>query len=106
MENWQCLGTILNDRKPKILFDTNVMGEFGTPHLNFSDPKLDFKYIWIKGVPSTPITKTLSLSNAGPLATTINLRIDPPFSCATEKLTLEGNNEKQTISIDFDPGMK
>ena len=94
IENWVCLGTILNDRKAKILFDTNVMGEFGTPHLSFSDPKLDFKYIWIKGVPSTPITKTLSLSNAGPLPTTINLRIDPPFSCPTEKLTLEGNDEK------------
>jgi len=81
------------------------MGEFGTPHLNFSDPKLDFKYIWVKGVASMPITKTLSLSNAGPLPTTVNLRIDPPFSCPTEKLTLE-NNEPQTISIDFDPGMK
>lgn len=105
MENWQCLGTIGGDRKPKILFDTNVMGEFGTPQLQFSDPKLEFKYIWVKGVHSQPITKSLSLSNAGALPTTVNLRIDPPFSCSTEKLTLE-NNEPQNINIDFDPGMK
>ena len=96
---------MLNERKPKILFETSVMGEFGTPHLGFSESKLDFKYIWVKGVASMPITKTLSLSNAGPLTTTVSLRIDPPFSCPTEKLTLE-NNTPQEISIDFDPGMK
>jgi len=52
-----------------------------------------------------PINKTLTLANASPLPTTITLRIDPPFSCATEKLTLT-NGEPETISIDFDPGMK
>lgn len=52
-----------------------------------------------------PITKTLSLANAGPLPTTVTLRIDPPFSCATERLTLT-NTEPEMISIDFDPGMK
>lgn len=96
---------MLNERKPKILFETEVKGEFGTPHLGFSESKLDFKYIWVKGVASMPITKTLDLSNAGPLPTTVSLRIDPPFSCPTEKMTLE-NNTPQTISIDFDPGMK
>ena len=37
--------------------------------------------------------------------TTVTLRIDPSFNCATEKLTLT-NGEPETISIDFDPGMK
>lgn len=65
-----------------------------------------------------PINKTLSLANAGPLPTTVTLRIDPPFSCATERLTLMPGEEivkgervslkrePETISIDFDPGMK
>ena len=37
-ENWQCLCTIGGDRKPKLAFNTNVIGEFGTPHLTFNEP--------------------------------------------------------------------
>ncbi len=33
-----------------------------------------------------PISKTLEIANGGPLPTAMNLLIDPPFSCATEKL--------------------
>lgn len=105
LENWQCQATIGGERKPKVAFDTNVTGEFITPSLSFSESRLNFKYLWEKGVASMPITKTLSLANAGPLPTTISLRIDPPFSCATERLTLT-NGEPETVSIDFDPGMK
>jgi hypothetical protein len=97
--------TIGGDRKPKVVFNTNVLEKFIAPSLNFNPPKLAFKYLWEKGVASMPINKTLTLSNAGPLPTTINLRIDPPFSCATERLTLTGQ-EPETINIDFDPGMK
>ena len=105
LENWQCQAAIGGERKPKVVFNTNVVGEFITPSLSFSEPRLYFKYLWEKGVASMPITRTLTLANAGPLPTTINLRIDPPFSCATERLTL-GNGEPETVSIDFDPGMK
>lgn len=52
-----------------------------------------------------PITKELSIKNMGPLATTINLKIDQPFSCPIEKLTLE-KDASDVIKIDFDPGMK
>mmetsp|Transcript_8825 Transcript_8825/g.8169 ORF Transcript_8825/g.8169 Transcript_8825/m.8169 type:complete len:356 (+) Transcript_8825:308-1375(+) len=52
-----------------------------------------------------PITKQLDISNAGPLPTTISLKIDQPFSCATEKLILASGKTEQ-IKIDFDPGMK
>ena len=52
-----------------------------------------------------PITKTLEITNGGPLPTAVNLKIDPPFSCATEKLTL-APSKAETIKIDFDPGMK
>jgi hydrocephalus-inducing protein len=105
LENWQCQATIGGERKPKLAFNTNVLGEFITPSLSFSEPKLFFKYLWEKGVASMPITRSLAISNAGPLATSLTLRIDPPFSCATEKLTL-AKGEQETISIDFDPGMK
>lgn len=105
VESWQCLAAIGGERKPKAVFNTNVTGEFITPSLNFSEPRLYFKYLWEKGVPSMPITRTLTIQNGGPLPTTINLRIDPPFSCATERLTL-ANGEPETVSIDFDPGMK
>lgn len=52
-----------------------------------------------------PITKELVIRNMGPLATTINLKIDQPFSCPIEKLTLE-KDKSDVIKIDFDPGMK
>ena len=52
-----------------------------------------------------PITKTLEITNSGPLPTSINLKIDPPFSCVTEKLTL-APKITEVIKIDFDPGMK
>jgi len=68
-------------------------------------PKLDFKYMWEKGVPAAPKTKELTIRNMGPLPTTINLKIDQPFSCTIEKLTLE-KDKSDTIKIDFDPGMK
>jgi hydrocephalus-inducing protein len=97
--------TVGGDRKPKTVYNTIVKGDFITPTLNFSDPKLFFKYLWEKGVVSMPITKPLDIKNAGPLPTTISLKIDPPFSCPTEKLTL-APDKTDTIKIDFDPGMK
>jgi hydrocephalus-inducing protein len=104
-ETWTCNVTVGGDRKPKTVYNTSVVGEFITPGLNFSEPKLYFKYLWEKGVPSMPITKALDITNGGPLPTAINLKIDPPFSCATEKLTL-APSKTETIKIDFDPGMK
>ena len=104
-ETWVCNVTVGGDRKPKTVYNSIVGGEFITPGLNFSEPKLFFKYLWEKGVTSMPIQKTLDITNGGPLPTTINLKIDPPFSCATEKLTL-APAKTDTIKIDFDPGMK
>ena len=71
------------------MINSTVFGNFITPTLTFNTTKLDFKYLWEKGVPSLPITKELQIKNTGPLATTINLKIDPPFSCPVERLTLE-----------------
>jgi len=87
------------------VYNTTVQGDFITPQLNFSEAKLYFKYLWEKGVASMPISKTLDITNSGPLPTSINLLIDPPFSCATEKLTLAPNRADQVL-IKFDPGMK
>ena len=53
-----------------------MFGNFITPILTFNMNKLDFKYLWEKGVPSLPITKDLVIKNTGPLATTITLKID------------------------------
>lgn len=61
--------------------------------------------MWEKNVPSNPITKDLVIRNTGPLGTIISLKIDPPFSCAVEKLTLE-KDASDMVKIDFDPGMK
>lgn len=105
VEPWQCQAVIGNDRKPKPVFNCNVFGNFITPILQFNYPKLDFKYLWEKGVPAAPRTEELVIRNMGPLATTINLKIDQPFSCPIEKLTLE-KDKTETIKIDFDPGMK
>jgi len=104
-EPWQCQVLVGSDRKPKTQYTTNVFGNFITPSLQFNQPKLDFKYLWEKGVPSMPITKELVIKNSGPLPTGINLKIDPPFSCPVEKLTLE-KEQQEVVKIDFDPGMK
>jgi hypothetical protein len=87
------------------VFNPIVFGNFITPILQFNHPQLKFKYLWEKGVPASPITSDLMITNMGPLATTINLKIDPPFSCPSEKLTLE-KDAKEAIKVDFDPGMK
>jgi hydrocephalus-inducing protein len=104
-EPWQCQVVIGNDRKPKNVFNPIIFGNFITPILQFNQPQLKFKYLWEKGVPAAPITTDLSISNMGPLPTTINLKIDQPFSCPSEKLTLE-KDAKEVIRVDFDPGMK
>jgi len=52
-----------------------------------------------------PIPRPLDISNIGNLPTTIYLKIFPPFSCNTENLTLPPG-QKETINIDFDPGMR
>jgi hydrocephalus-inducing protein len=60
IENWQCQVTVGSDKgsgKPKTAWNTTIMGEFITPGLVFSEPKLYFKYLWEKGVASMPITK-------------------------------------------------
>ena len=94
-----------NERKPKPVYFANIVGNFITPTLLFNNPKLDFKYLWEKGVPSMPIAKDLTIKNTSPLITTISLKIDPPFSCPVEKLTLE-KDATDTVKIEFDPGMK
>jgi hypothetical protein len=58
------------------------MGKFITPSLSFNGndrssmraergnvipTKLDFKYVWEKGVPAMPISKDLVIKNTGPL---------------------------------------
>jgi hydrocephalus-inducing protein len=86
IENWLCNVTSGGERKPKVAYNSNVVGDFIIPQLNFSEAKLFFKYLWEKGVPSMPISKHLEITNGGPLPTSMNLLIDPPFSCATEKL--------------------
>lgn len=104
-EPWQCQVIIGNDRKPKNVYNPLVFGNFITPSLQFNHPQLKFKYLWEKGVPAAAIQEELKISNMGPLATTINLKIDQPFSCLSEKLTLE-KDASEMIKVDFDPGMK
>ena len=60
---------------------------FITPQLVFSEAKLYFKYLWEKGVASMAISKNLDITNGGLLPTAVNLLIDPPFSCVTERET-------------------
>ena len=104
-EMFQCNSTVGGERKPRLVYTSTVQGDFIGPQLNYSDPKLYFKYMWEKNVPAMPITKTLDITNSGDLPTSITLKIQPPFSCNTEVLTLPPGN-MESISIDFDPGMR
>lgn len=105
VEQWACSILTGNERKPKPVYWANIFGNFITPTLQFNFPKLDFKYLWQKGVPSMPIAKDLLITNTSTLDTTISLKIDPPFSCPVEKLTLV-KDASDTVKIEFDPGMK
>lgn len=89
-ETWQCLVMIGSERKPKPVFTSQVVGKFITPSLSFNNvekssirersgaapTKLDFKYVWEKGIPAMPICKDLVIKNTGPLPTSIMLKID------------------------------
>jgi hydrocephalus-inducing protein len=108
-----------SERKPKPVFTSQVVGKFITPSLSFNNieksslrersgaapTKLDFKYVWEKGIPAMPICKDLVIKNTGPLSTSIMLKIDQPFSCPVDKLTL-GKDESDTVRIDFDPSIQ
>jgi hypothetical protein len=102
-EEWVCSTTIQGERKPKPVITSKIIGNFITPSISFSEQRLAFVYQWEKGVASRPISKPLTIQNSGPLPTTITLKIDPPFSCPTEKLVL-ADQTPETINIDFDPG--
>ena len=104
-EQFICTTVVGGERKPKEAYKTTWVGEFIGPQLEYSEPKLNFKYKWEKNVPAMPIQKPLDISNIGTLATTVTLKIIPPFSWNTEVLTLPPGH-KETINIDFDPGMR
>ena len=57
------------DRKPKPVYTSSLQGDFVNPTLSYSEPKINFKYIWEKGVPFMPISKVLDIMNKGPLPT-------------------------------------
>jgi hydrocephalus-inducing protein len=67
LEQWQCQILVGNERKPKPVYFCNIFGNFITPTLQFNNPKVDFKYLWQKGVPSMPISKDLTIKNTSPL---------------------------------------
>jgi hydrocephalus-inducing protein len=81
------------------------VGDFIGPQLEYSDPKLMFKYKWEKNIPAMPIRRDLSISNIGDLSTSVTLKVIPPFGCDKETLTLPAGH-KETIAIEFDPGMR
>jgi len=105
IENWVCNAVVGGDRKPKAVFNTSVKGNFITPQLTFSEPKLYFKYMWERGVPAMPLYKTLDIANTGPLPTTIMIDRNPPFDVSAERLTLAPSKQEQ-IKVEFDPGKK
>lgn len=45
-----------NDRKSNVMLTSTITGDFIVPSLNFSKNKLNFKYLWEKGVPMMPIS--------------------------------------------------
>lgn len=104
-EPWQCQYIIGSDRKPKVAWSANIFANFITPSLQFNYPKLEFKYEWEKGVPAQAKIENLSIKNTGPLKTTLGLKIEPPFSCSVETLTLEKDHE-DTVRVEFDPSSK
>lgn len=104
-EQFVCTTVVGGERKPKEAYKTTCVGEFIGPQLEYSEPKLNFKYKWESKIPAMPIQKPLDITNVGSLPTTITLKIIPPFSCNTEVLTLPPGH-KETINIDFDPGMR
>jgi hydrocephalus-inducing protein len=71
---------VRGERRPKEAYKTTCVGEFIGPQLEYSEPKLSFKYRWEKNVHAMPIPKPLDITNVGNLPTTIYLKIVPPFS--------------------------
>jgi len=88
-EQWECQVLIGSERKPKPAIKSSITANFITPSLQFNSPDLKFKYEWEKGVPAQPKIENLTIKNTGPLKTTLGLKIEPPFSCSVETLTLE-----------------
>jgi hydrocephalus-inducing protein len=79
-EQFICNSIVGGERKPREVFKTTCVGNFIGPQLEYSDPKLCFKYKWEKNVPAMPIQKPLDITNIGDLETSVTLKIIPPFS--------------------------
>jgi len=92
-EPWECQVLIGSERKPKPAIKSNITANFITPSLLFNNPDLKFKYEWEKNVIAQPKIEQLTIKNTGPLKTTLGLKIEPPFSCSVETLTLEKDAE-------------
>ena len=92
-EPWECQVLIGNERKPKPAIKSNITANFITPSLLFNNPDLKFKYEWEKGIVAQPKIEQLTIKNTGPLKTTLGLKIEPPFSCSVETLSLEKDGE-------------
>jgi hydrocephalus-inducing protein len=104
-EPWECQVLIGSERKPRVAIKSNITANFITPSLFFNNPKLEFKYEWEKGIPAQAKIEELTIKNTGPLKTTLGLKIEPPFSCSVETLTLEKDAE-DTVRVEFDPSSK
>lgn len=92
-EPWECQVLVGSERKPKPTIKSNITANFITPSLLFNNPDLKFKYEWEKNVIAQPKIEQLTIKNTGPLKTTLGLKIEPPFSCSVETLTLEKDAE-------------
>lgn len=63
-----------NDRKSNVMLTSTIVGDFIVPSLNFSKNKINFKYLWEKGVPMMPISQTLDMTCGSSLPTNFSLK--------------------------------
>ena len=104
-EGYQLLTQIGNDRKSSLLLETNLVGEFISPTLTFSESKMHFKYTWQRGVPSSLISRNLEISNISQLPTNFNVKVTAPFSINKDSFSLIPGRSA-VLKIDFDPSLK
>eukprot|EP00397_Hematodinium_sp_SG-2012_P000030 GEMP01000030.1.p1 GENE.GEMP01000030.1~~GEMP01000030.1.p1 ORF type:complete len:4608 (+),score=1069.56 GEMP01000030.1:10-13833(+) len=101
----QCTELVGSDRSGKVVFKTEMCGDFVAPLLQLSSTTLHFKYFWERDVPIEMMTKELRMTNVSPLDIKFWLKLQPPFLLDQEVVSLTPS-ESTTVVVQFDPGFK
>ncbi|CAK8990089.1 unnamed protein product [Durusdinium trenchii] len=94
-----------DDRKGKVIFRSELSGNFVLPLLELSATSVCFRYLWERNCPLHPLSEPLVLKNVSPLEVRFFIKVQPPFYVNVDTVFLRPD-ENVEIRVEFDPAFK